>query len=66
MLGSHAAEEMMSSAGSGGGLVTKAQLNLGEKQKCMQHDVVVTLVCFELPRIITKSIPLWSSGNFSS
>lgn len=44
------------------GLGTK----LGEQQKCVQGDVVVTLGCFELSRIMLESIPLWNGGNFSS
>lgn len=45
-----------------GGLGTK----LGEQQKPVQGDVVGTLVCFELSRIMLESIPLWNGGNFSS
>lgn len=41
-------------------------VKLGEQQKCVQGDVVVTLGCFELSRIMLESIPLWNGGNFSS
>lgn len=38
-----------------GGLLTKAWLKLGEKKR-VQHDKVVALVCFELPRGMPESV----------
>lgn len=58
----------MHSAGKGWTLLLSRGLGtkLGEQQKNGQGGVVVTLVCFELSRIMLGSIPLWNGGNFSS